>query len=56
MTWINGLKEQHNLTIADMLDKILTERNCDIDLAVVWSVNANTYGFSPYQMANWYKS
>ena len=24
-----------------MLDKILAERNCDVDLAVVWSVNAN---------------
>ena len=61
MTWINSLKEQHNLAIADMLDKLLAERYCDINLAVVWSVNANntltnTYGFSPYQMANWYKS
>ena len=55
--WFNGLKEQHKLILADMLDKILAESNCDINLAVVLSVNANnslpnTYGFSPYQMAN----
>lgn len=39
-----------------MLNKNLAENSCDIDLAVVWSVNANnsltnTYAFSPYQMA-----
>ena len=39
-----------------MLDKILEESNFDIDLAVIWSVNAKNYltnihGSSPYQLA-----
>ena len=38
-----------------MLDKILGENNCDLELAVLWSVNAknsliNIHGFSPYQL------
>ena len=38
-----------------MLDKILEESNCDIDLEVIWPVNAknsltNINGFSPYQL------
>ena len=38
--WGNALIEWHNLILAYMLDKILEESNCDIDLAVIWSVNA----------------
>ena len=39
-----------------MLDKILEENNCELKLAVLWSVNAknsltNIHGFSPYQLA-----
>ena len=54
--WSNGLVERHNLILPDMLDKILEENNCDLELAVLWSVNAknsltNIHGFSPYQLA-----
>ena len=39
-----------------MLNKILEENNCDLELAVLWSVNAKNsltsiHGFSPYQLA-----
>ena len=38
--WGNALIEWHNLILAYMLDKILAESNCDIDLAVIRLVNA----------------
>ena len=54
--WSNDLVERHNLILSDMLDKILEENNCDLELAVLWSVNAknsltNIHGLSPYQLA-----
>ena len=33
------LVERHNLILADMLDKILEETQCDLELAAVWCVN-----------------
>ena len=54
--WSNGIVERHNRTIAEMLDKILEENNCNIEIALAWSLNAknslqNVHGFSPYQLA-----
>jgi len=54
--WSNGIVERHNLIISDMLDRILFETNCNIDLALAWATNAknslqNISGFSPYQLA-----
>ena len=54
--WSNGLCERHNAVLADMLDKIIEERQCDLETALCWAVNAknslsNVHGFSPYQLA-----
>ena len=55
-SWANGFGERHNLIFADMLDKVLEETQCDLELAVAWCVNAknslsNIHGFSSYQLA-----
>ena len=52
----NGLVERHNLVLGDMLDKVLDDIDCGIDIAIAWCVNAknslqNIHGFSPYQLA-----
>ena len=55
--WANSLIEQRNLILEDMLVKILKESNCDLDLALIWSVYAknslltNIHAFSQYQLA-----
>ena len=54
--WSNGLCERHNAVLADMLDKIIEERQCDLETAICWAVHAknslsNVHGFSPYQIA-----
>ena len=51
-----GWVERHNLNIADMLDKVLEESNIDINLTLLWCINAknslaNLHGFSPFQLA-----
>ena len=35
--WSNGLVERHNLVLATMLDKILGDTKCSLDIAVAWS-------------------
>ena len=52
----NGLVERHNLVLGDMLDKVLEDIDCGIDIAIAWCINAknslqNIHGFSPYQLA-----
>ena len=54
--WSNGLVEHHNLVLSDMLDKVLEDTHCDLDVALAWCLNAknslqNVHGFSPYQLA-----
>ena len=54
--WSNRLCERHNAVLADMLDKILEERECDFQTALCWAIHAknslaNVHGFSPYQLA-----
>ena len=38
--WSNGLVERHNLVLAEMLDKILDDTKCSLDVAVAWANNA----------------
>ena len=38
--WSNGLCERHNAVLADMLDKIIEERQCDLETAICWAVHA----------------
>ena len=54
----NKVVERNDLTIADMLDKVLEESHLDEDLALAWCFNAkitlaNVHGFSPFQLALW---
>ena len=54
--WSNGLVERHNLVLAEMLDKVLEDTKCNIEIALAWCINAknslsNVHGFSPYQLA-----
>ena len=52
----NGLIEQHNLIISEMLDKTLEDTGADFQLVLAWCVNAkknllaNIHGFSPFQL------
>ena len=53
--WSNGLVEKHNHIIGDMAIKTQQDSQCDLELAVLWSVAAknalsNVYGFSPNQL------
>ena len=53
--WSNGITERHNGLIGSMLDKIIDDRKCSLELALSWAVYAkntlsNVYGYSPYQL------
>ena len=53
--WSNGLVERHNLILSEMLDKVIADTHCNIEIAISWCVNAknslcNIHGFSPYQL------
>ena len=50
--WSNGLVERHNGTLANMIDKILSDVDCDLEVALSCAIAAknalnNVYGFSP---------
>ena len=54
--WSDGLVERHNLVIAKLLDKVLEENQCSLEVALAWCINAknslqNVHGFSPFQLA-----
>ena len=54
--WSNGLVERHNLVLSEILDKVLTDSKCPLNVALSWCINAknslhNVHGFSPYQLA-----
>ena len=54
--WSNGLVERHNQILANMLNKVIDDTKCGLEIALVWCVNAknslaNVHGFSPYQLA-----
>ena len=46
--WSNGITEQHNGIIGNMVDKILHDQNCSVELPLAWAVSAkNSLTFSP---------
>ena len=50
--WSNGVTERHNAVIGNMLDKIIDERKCSIEMALCWALSSknslcNVYGYSP---------
>ena len=53
--WSNGITERHNAIIANMMKKILFDRKCSVELALLWAVSAknslsNVFGYSPNQL------
>ena len=51
----NGITERHNGIIGNMVDKILHDQNCSVELAFAWAVSAknslsNVFGYSPSQL------
>ena len=53
--WSNGLCERYNQVIGESLDKIMSDVNCTLTVALAWAVNAknslaNVHGFSPSQL------
>ena len=53
--WSNGICERHNAIIENMVEKVMCESKCSIDVALAWAVSAknslhNSYGYSPNQL------
>ena len=53
--WSNGIVERNNQTLANMMNKIINDTQCSLDLALCWVLNAknslqNTAGFSQFQL------
>ena len=53
--WSNGLCERYNQVIGESIDKIISDVNCSLTVALAWAVNAknslaNVHGFSPAQL------
>ena len=55
--WCNGTVELHNGVLAEMIDAVLEDTRCNLDIAISCAINANVYGFSPHQLVfgNWKK-
>ena len=50
--WSNGMVERHNGILANMIDKVICDVNCSVEVALSWSIAAknalnNVFGFSP---------
>ena len=53
--WCNETVERHNGLLAQMIETVMDDTGCNVDIAIAWSTNAknslhNVYGFSPYQL------
>ena len=53
--WSNGITERNNQTLANMMNKIIKDTSCSLELALSWALNAenslqNVAGFSPFQL------
>ena len=53
--WSNGTVERHNCIIGNMVEKIVVDNQCSMDVALAWAVSAknalhNVYGHSPNQL------
>ena len=49
--WSNGLVERHNLVITDMLDKVMEENRCSLEVALAKNSLQNVHEFSPFQLS-----
>ena len=53
--WSNGCNERYNGIISEMVEKVLADTKCSLEVALAWAVSAknslqNHYGFSPNQL------
>lgn len=53
--WCNGTVERHNGLLGQMIEAIIDETKCNLNIAVSWATNAknslnNVWGFSPHQL------
>ena len=53
--WSNGICECHNAVLANMLEKILDDAKCSIEVALAWALSAknalsNVFGYSSNQL------
>ena len=53
--WSNGLVKRHNAVLGMTVSKVIKDVNCQLEVAVAWSLSAknclkNVYGFSPNQL------
>ena len=50
--WQNGITERHNAIISNMVDRILEDVNCSIEVALAWAKDSlkNVFGYSPNQL------
>ena len=50
--WSNGLVDRHKAVLGMTVSKVIKDVNCQLEVALAWSVSANNslkyvYGFSP---------
>ena len=53
--WSNGVVEKHNSVIGNMMEKVLSDAGCSLEVALAWCLSAknallNSYGYSPNQL------
>ena len=53
--WLNGITERHNAVISDIVDRILEDVNCSIEVTPAWALCAknslkNVFGYSLNQL------
>ena len=53
--WSNGIVEKHNGVIGNMMEKVLSDVGCSLEVALAWCLSAknallNSYGYSPNQL------
>ena len=53
--WSNGCNERYNGVISEMVQKVIQDTKCSLEIALAWAVSAknsleNHYGFSPNQL------
>ena len=41
--WCNGIVERHNGILGQMIEAVVDDTGCNIDIAIAWSVNAKKH-------------
>ena len=53
--WSNGIVEKQNGVIVNMMEKVMSDVGCSLEVALAWCISAknsllNSYGYSPNQL------